>query len=230
MDGKPSSPSSSAAPSPCALGRTVVSASSLPRGGEGALPFLPASPLAGLLEAFLRPLQESGEPLLHGQAWPLLLEPLPQARESPGGAGPSPTPSSPPTAWPEGRPRYLSPENPEFSTLLEANLNRKAKALGLPPGQLRVPPIRGNQPRTERFRGTWARAWTGRFALLGAPRLLPMALTAGLGAKNPQGLGFVQEVFPFSGVGRGLGGPSWPAPRLWGLRERRPHWPLGSGG
>jgi CRISPR-associated endoribonuclease Cas6 len=155
--------------------------------------FFLASPLPGLLEAFLRPLQETGELVLYGRPWPLrLLEPLPL-----------PEPQdflqvkalSPITVYRTvGREtHYLSPEDPDFSPLLEANLNRKAKALHLPPGRVRVVPLGGNTSRMERYKGFWVKGWIGQFALLGDPHLLHLALTAGLGAKNPQGFGFVRE-------------------------------------
>lgn len=161
---------------------------------EGEVRFLLASPLAGLLEAFLKPLQKSGELILYGQSWPLvLLEPLPLPKV---GSFLEVKTLSPVTVYRTvGREtQYLSPEDPEFSALLEANLNRKAKALGLPSGQLKVYPIGKNRARMEQFKGTWVRGWTGRFALFGDPHLLRLALTAGLGPKSPQGFGFVREL------------------------------------
>ncbi|KGQ22885.2 CRISPR-associated endoribonuclease Cas6 [Thermus filiformis] len=91
---------------------------------------------------------------------------------------------------------YFNPLNREFALLLEANLNRKAQALGLSPGRLAVRPLgfRTRNKRVERYKGTWVEGWMGRYRLEGTPHLLRLALLAGLGAKNSQGFGFVREV------------------------------------
>ncbi|MDW8006824.1 MAG: CRISPR-associated endoribonuclease Cas6, partial [Thermomicrobium sp.] len=47
--------------------------------------------------------------------------------------------------------------------------------------------------RLERYKGTWIEGWVGRFVLEGPPDYLRLALEAGLGAKNSQGFGFVEE-------------------------------------
>jgi CRISPR-associated endoribonuclease Cas6 len=47
--------------------------------------------------------------------------------------------------------------------------------------------------RLERYTGTWIEGWVGRFLLEGPPELLRLALDAGLGAKNSQGFGYVEE-------------------------------------
>lgn len=95
-----------------------------------------------------------------------------------------------------GKTLYFNPLNRDFPLLLEANLNRKAEALGLPPGNLTVKPL-GFHPlhkRLERYKGTWVEGWMGRYRLMGPPHLLRLALLTGLGAKNSQGFGFVREV------------------------------------
>jgi CRISPR-associated endoribonuclease Cas6 len=96
----------------------------------------------------------------------------------------------------EGQTHYYNPYNREFALLLEANLNRKARALGLEEGHLKVHPL-GLQPkhkRLERYKGTWVEGWMGRYRLEGSSHLQKLALLTGLGAKNSQGLGFVREV------------------------------------
>ncbi|MDW8006914.1 MAG: CRISPR-associated endoribonuclease Cas6, partial [Thermomicrobium sp.] len=50
--------------------------------------------------------------------------------------------------------------------------------------------------RLERYKGTWIEGWVGRFVLEGPPDYLRLALEAGLGAKNSQGFGFVEEDVP----------------------------------
>lgn len=95
-----------------------------------------------------------------------------------------------------GKTLYFNPLNREFPHLLEANLNRKAEALGLPRGSLEVVPLgfHPRQKRLERYKGTWVEGWMGRYRLAGPPHLLRLALLSGLGAKNSQGFGFVREV------------------------------------
>lgn len=155
----------------------------------------------------------------------------------------------------EGRRRtqYYNPLNEEFGQLIEANLVRKARTLGLLPvasadsasntgegsneregehatlptqslsfregvdhesqvasvsegasiplvgrGALlfQIEPL-GVHPRAKRlecYKGTWIEGWVGRFRLRGRPELLRLALEAGLGAKNSQGFGYVEEI------------------------------------
>ncbi len=91
---------------------------------------------------------------------------------------------------------YLNPLNREFSLLAEANLNRKARALGLEEGRLEVKPLgfRPQHKRLERYKETWVEGWMGRYRLRGTPHLVRLALLSGLGSKNSQGFGFVREV------------------------------------
>ncbi len=91
---------------------------------------------------------------------------------------------------------YFNPLNREFALLLEANLHRKARALGLEEGPFRVRPLgfRPGHKRLERYKGTWVEGWMGRYRLQGAPHLVRLALLTGLGSKNSQGFGFVREV------------------------------------
>jgi len=122
------------------------------------------------------------------------------------------------------RTQYYNPLNEEFTELVVANLLRKARVLGWSvPGaegsgspevgeegaalagepEVTERPIRiralGVNPRAkrlERYKGTWIEGWTGRFLLEGPPELLRLALEAGLGAKNSQGFGYVEETGP----------------------------------
>ncbi len=112
----------------------------------------------------------------------------------------------------EGRRRtqYYNPLNQEFAELVVANLERKARVLGLLAGaqdgeptvadsarslvQVRPFAVHPRAKRLERYKGTWIEGWVGRFRLEGPPELLRLALEAGLGAKNSQGFGYVEEV------------------------------------
>jgi CRISPR-associated endoribonuclease Cas6 len=90
--------------------------------------------------------------------------------------------------------QYYNPLNREFEELVAVNLQRKAEALGLDPGEpVRVEPL-GVGPRSKRleqYKGTWIEAWAGRYRLSGSEPMLWLALHAGLGAKNSQGFGYV---------------------------------------
>jgi len=93
----------------------------------------------------------------------------------------------------EGRIIYPSPHESEFSDLIQRNLNRKAAAAGLPPGEVRIRSVQGVEQKVERYKGEFFRGWMGRFVLEGDEHLLRLALTAGLGGKNAQGFGYVLE-------------------------------------
>ncbi len=91
---------------------------------------------------------------------------------------------------------YFNPLNREFALLLEANLHRKARALGLEEGPFRVRPWASGRA-TSAWSGTRAPGWRAGWAvtaLQGAPHLVRLALLTGLGSKNSQGFGFVREV------------------------------------
>jgi CRISPR-associated endoribonuclease Cas6 len=97
------------------------------------------------------------------------------------------------------RTQYYNPLNEEFGELVVANLQRKARVLGMENGgggAVRIRPLavhpRGK--RLERYKETWIEGWVGRFLLEGPPEYLRLALEAGLGAKNSQGFGYVEEV------------------------------------
>ena len=121
------------------------------------------------------------------------------------------------------RTQYYNPLNEEFAELVVANLLRKARVLGwsVPgagedgsaeagaegaarageslavgerPIRIRALGVNPRAKRLERYKGTWIEGWTGRFLLEGPADLLRLALEAGLGAKNSQGFGYVEEV------------------------------------
>ncbi len=110
--------------------------------------------------------------------------------------------------------RYYTPEEPEFASLVLANLRRKlrtfqvaAVALGeevaedagdVGPAEAAaaVRPLRvgARDRKVLRYRDTVIEGWMGRYRLdLPAP-LMRMALDAGLGAKNSQGFGCIVPI------------------------------------
>ncbi|WP_448575536.1 CRISPR-associated endoribonuclease Cas6, partial [Thermomicrobium sp.] len=62
------------------------------------------------------------------------------------------------------------------------------------PIRIRALGVHPRAKRLERYKGTWIEGWTGRFLIEGPPEYLRLALEAGLGAKNSQGFGYVEEV------------------------------------
>lgn len=121
------------------------------------------------------------------------------------------------------RTQYYNPLNEEFGELVAANLERKARVIGVREGvagedaaaaggegavsgargTLRIRPLRVSPraKRLERYKGTWIEGWVGDFLLEGPAELLRLALEAGLGAKNSQGFGYVVEVEPRTELG-----------------------------
>lgn len=108
------------------------------------------------------------------------------------------------------RTEYFNPLEEEFTELVVSNLVRKASVLGWLPNDngagdqtmTAAHPVRirllggisARQKRLECYKGTWIEGWVGRFKLEGPPQFLQLALEAGLGAKNSQGFGYVEEV------------------------------------
>ncbi len=96
-----------------------------------------------------------------------------------------------------GRRRYYTPFEPEFTALVLENLRAKAQALNREAaGELHLEPV-GITPRhkkIERFRRMIIEGWMGRYRLTAPPEILWVALTAGLGALGSQGFGYVEVV------------------------------------
>jgi CRISPR-associated endoribonuclease Cas6 len=162
---------------------------------QGELILYFASALPQVAAALRQGVWERGGLEVHGLFLRLLgldLEPLPEGEEVVVEA------LAPITVYrtESGATSYFNPLNREFSLLVEANLNRKAQALGLEEGRLAVKPLgfRPQNKRLERYKETWVEGWMGRYRLRGAPHLVRLALLSGLGSKNSQGFGFVREV------------------------------------
>ncbi|NLW44702.1 MAG: CRISPR-associated endoribonuclease Cas6 [Syntrophomonadaceae bacterium] len=95
---------------------------------------------------------------------------------------------------------YYSPFEDRFAQLVEDNLIKKYQVLT---GRSHPPPL-GCRTYVEKitpkdfkvliYKGTIIKGWMGIFKLVGDPELLTLALDAGLGAKNSQGLGCCEEV------------------------------------
>jgi CRISPR-associated protein Cas6 len=159
---------------------------------EGELTLYFASALEEVLSGLVRGLWERGGLEVHGLPLRLLgleLEPLP-----PGGRVVVEA-LAPITVYRTegGVTRYFNPLNREFGLLLEANLQRKAEALGIEagplPGAAHGLPAPAQAPGA--VQGHLAGGVDGALPHRGPPHLVRLALLSGLGAKNSQGFGFV---------------------------------------
>ncbi len=92
---------------------------------------------------------------------------------------------------------YYHPAEAEFKRQIEDNLRKKAEALGITdPAQKAIclESVRA-QARDQKvvfYDRTVIKGWMGNFQLSGDPKMLGLALDAGIGAKNSQGFGMLQ--------------------------------------
>lgn len=96
--------------------------------------------------------------------------------------------------------KFLSPEEPEFSRILEENLRRKYQACSgkEAPGEgLSLELLRHPQSKLLDYKGIKVRGWFMRFAVEGNAELIRMGYEAGFGENNSAGFGMV-EVQPKS--------------------------------
>jgi len=96
----------------------------------------------------------------------------------------------------DGRKRtvYFDPFDSNFQQLISENLRRKYRIIfGEDPcdGAFSIEPVEVscNDKKILRFRDTVVQGWMGKYRITGDPRLLKIALDAGLGSKNSQGFG-----------------------------------------
>ena len=93
---------------------------------------------------------------------------------------------------------YFAPTEREFSEQVDANLRKKAAALGhdsnSPNGLVTLTPVRMStkDQHIVLFKNTVIKAWSGIYELTGPPDLLRLAFDCGLGAKNSQGFGMIE--------------------------------------
>ncbi|MBT9252208.1 MAG: CRISPR-associated endoribonuclease Cas6 [Brockia lithotrophica] len=94
--------------------------------------------------------------------------------------------------------RFLSPDDPDFWRILEANLRRKAQALGreIPPDPLTFKPMGEWRSRLYEVQGTKVRGFEGKFWAEGNKELLCIGYEAGFGERNAQGFGMVRVLTP----------------------------------
>ncbi len=97
----------------------------------------------------------------------------------------------------DGKTRYFTPQEPEFSQAIARNALAKAQAyLGASiSGTVEIAPDTGLNDRTRVvtiYKGTYITAWRGRFRLQGTPELLQFLYDTGLGSRSSQGFGMFE--------------------------------------
>lgn len=88
--------------------------------------------------------------------------------------------------------RFLSPEDPDFRRVVEVNLLRKAKALGISfdrAPDINFEPVGKWHSRLITVQGINVKGYEGRFWLEGDENLIQLAYDAGIGERNSQGFG-----------------------------------------
>jgi CRISPR-associated endoribonuclease Cas6 len=91
--------------------------------------------------------------------------------------------------------RYLNPEEPEFSGILERNLRRKYQACcGKEPSAagISLELLRRPQSKLLDYKGIKIRGWFTSFIIEGNPDLIKMGYEAGFGEENSAGFGMVE--------------------------------------
>jgi CRISPR-associated endoribonuclease Cas6 len=90
---------------------------------------------------------------------------------------------------------YCRPNDPrgqDVDALLKGNLLRKANALGIPAGNLKVKAVEtAHRPVFTKIRGNWVIAWRGCVAVEADPEVQRMIWETGLGQQNAMGYGKV---------------------------------------
>jgi len=94
---------------------------------------------------------------------------------------------------------YYSPFEPRFLELLKENLIKKHQLVfghSPEPNGFTITPLAVTEKdlKIVRYKGTIIKGWMGKYRLTGNPRLLAIALSAGLGSKNSQGFGCCEVV------------------------------------
>lgn len=90
---------------------------------------------------------------------------------------------------------YFQPAEPEFDSLITANLRKKYQALygcEPPPGEVMVKKVGKGNWHVLNYKGTIVKGYSGPLRLAGPPELLQIAIDAGLGSKNAQGFGCLE--------------------------------------
>lgn len=91
-----------------------------------------------------------------------------------------------------GQTHYYSPNEQEFASFIKLNLSKKANILNLETeDDFSIEPLDFNERNSTVtfYKNFMVKGWNGKFRLTGGKKMLELALSAGLGAKNSQGFG-----------------------------------------
>lgn len=97
----------------------------------------------------------------------------------------------------DGHTYYHSPDERIFDSLIKSNIQKKAFILGLNTDEkninFSIESLNSDKKNSKVtfYKNFLIRGWTGNFKIQGDQRLLKVALSAGLGAKNSQGFGMI---------------------------------------
>lgn len=89
---------------------------------------------------------------------------------------------------------YYSPFEERFNELVMLNLAKKHLLIYGKPAStegfsIRPVRVKDKDYKITSYKGTWIKGWMGEYEITGDPKLLQVALDAGLGSKNSQGYG-----------------------------------------
>lgn len=98
----------------------------------------------------------------------------------------------------DGHTIYYSPNDPEFYSRIKANAERKYKSFFGDEEEfdLSIKAVENQKfvKRATRFKSTFITAWHGEFVLEGSAKILNFLYQTGLGSKNSEGFGMVEEI------------------------------------
>ena len=94
----------------------------------------------------------------------------------------------------QGKTRYFTPEEEEFYIGICNNFERKYEAIfNLPSEQIQIRPTGSSFKKVvTRYKATWLTGYHGIFEVKGSPKSLELLYNTGMGAKNPEGFGFIR--------------------------------------
>lgn len=180
-----------------------------------------ASPLTKILESFVSHLARAGQAMLGNNDVRITAVEVPFQDANGANRAIRVRTLSPITVYStlltgDGRKKtyYYSPQEPEFSQQIGANLAKKRIALkesvefrvsssesshsslATPDSSLVLRPIRVStrDQHVVYYRDTVVKAWSGIYELTGDSELIRLAFDAGLGAKNSQGFGMIERM------------------------------------
>lgn len=92
--------------------------------------------------------------------------------------------------------RFFSPDTVEFREHIKLNMSKKAAILGVHSGSFDISPFKVNEKdeKVIRYKQTIIKGWTGVYNISGSDEMMRIAFEWGLGVKNSEGFGMVEEV------------------------------------